>query len=408
MQEFIAVDTARSIIAEHVSVQPSTLVAIHEAMGRTLAADIVSADAIPPFPNSAMDGYAVRSEDFGALPTRLQLTEEIPAGAIPVHAVASGTCSKIMTGAPMPRGANAVAPIEWVAEGMDNANHEVVFNRAPEAGENVRKAGMDVERGERVMQRGRIVTPPVIGMLATLGFPRVEVYVPPRISIVATGDELIAPGEALTPGKIRNASGEALRAQVQDAGAEALPPLLARDNRKSIHDTIERAMEADALVFAGGVSVGDYDLVKQVLDERGMELLFWKVKQRPGKPFAFGMLQGKPVFGLPGNPVSSAMCFDQFVRPALALMLGRRDTLRPRYRAVLTRSTPKVKGLHFFARGIAHMNGQAQLEVEDTGPQGSNLYSSVVKANCIIHLEEAVEAAPAGTIVDIEWLPWSA
>ena len=160
------------------------------------------------------------------------------------------------------------------------------------------------------------------------------------------------------------------------------------------------------LVFSGGVSVGEYDFVKQVLDAMGMELLFWKVRQRPGKPLAFGLLEGKPVFGLPGNPVSSAMCFEQHVRPALAKMLGRKALLRPRHPAVLSADTPKVKDLHYFARGIAEFGKGRKLYVRDTGPQASNLYSSVVKANCIIHLPVGLQDPAPGTEVEIEWLRW--
>ena len=152
--------------------------------------------------------------------------------------------------------------------------------------------------------------------------------------------------------------------------------------------------------------LGDYDLVKNVLDEMGMDMLFWKVRQRPGKPLAYGLLKGKPVFGLPGNPVSSAICFDQYVRPAIHTMLGKTQLLRPRVRATLVRDTPKVKGLHFFARGMAYFDESNRLVVHDTGPQGSNLYSSMVKANCIMHIEEPLAEAPAGTEVEIEWLPW--
>ena len=403
MDVFIPVEKARSICLDSVSLQPATSVAFDEALDLTLAEAIRSNDDIPPFANSAMDGYAVRSEDFSEIPARIRVMGEVPAGSSSAWVVAPGTCVKIMTGAPFPVGADAVAPVEWTK--MDDPVH-VLIDRRPTPGQHVRQAGKDVKKGDLVVEAGERITPPVIGMLATLGYHEVSVRKPPTVAVIATGDELVEPGEPLSAGKIRNSSGSALRAQVSKAGGLPLAPLLARDNKPSIRQIVEKALEADMLVFAGGVSVGDYDLVKQVLDEMGMEMHFWKVKQRPGKPLAFGVLQGKPVFGLPGNPVSSAMCFEQYVRPTLAKMLGRREVIKPLYPAVLAEDTVKVKGLHFFARGIAAFDEKGILRVTDTGPQASNLYSSVVRANCIFHLPETLEAATAGTRVMLEWLAW--
>lgn len=402
MKRFIAVEEARYIIADHLPSSRTQTLAYQDALGYTLAQDIIGREAMPPFDNSAMDGYAVRAEDLATLPAQLTVIEDIPAGTFPQKTIGEGTCARIMTGAPFPEGADAVAPVEWT----ETINDErVQFNRAPTLGQHVRRAGRDVEAGSIVVATGQVITPPVVGMLATLGYPHVEVAVPPTVAVISTGDELVDVSAELGPGQIRNANGPALAAQVASAGGRATT-FLARDNTTSIRVTIEQALAADVLVFSGGVSVGQYDLVKQELDAAGMELLFWKVKQRPGKPFAFGLIQGKPVFGLPGNPVSSAMCFEQYVRPALAQMLGRSIIQRPRHQAILAADTPKVEGLHFFARGIATFNANGQLTVRDTGPQGSNLYSSVVRANCIFHLPEALAEAPAGTVVEVEWLTW--
>lgn len=402
MKVFISVEEARSIIADHLPRCSTQALDYRATQGHTLAQDIISHDTIPPFDNSAMDGYAVRVEDLAHLPVQLTVIEEIPAGAFPQQTVVSGTCARIMTGAPFPEGANAVVPVEWTEAVEDDV---IQFNRAPAMGQHVRRAGRDVQAGSVVIAKGTVVTPPVIGMLATLGYPTVEVAVPPSVAVISTGDELVDAAEALGPGQIRNANGPALAAQVQSAGGQA-QTFLARDNKPSIRATLEQALVADVLVFSGGVSVGQYDLVKQVLDEFGIDLLFWKVKQRPGKPLAFGLIGDKPVFGLPGNPVSSAMCFEQYVRPALAQMLGRSEMQRPRHQALLAADTPKVEGLHFFARGIASFNENGQLTVRDTGPQGSNLYSSVVRANCIFHIPASLASAPAGTLVEVEWLRW--
>lgn len=403
MQEFISVDEARIIELETVEEQSIERVPLSEAQGHTLAESIRSRDAIPPFDNSAMDGYAVRASDVEDVPVVLRVVEEIPAGAVPEKALEAGTCAQIMTGAPLPDGADAVIPVEWTERTGDD---EVRIERPAETGRYVRPAGQDVQADEQMFEAGRVVTPAVIGMLATLGVAEVAVRVPPRVAVIATGDELVPAASDLEPGQIRNANGPALAAQVRTAGAVPLSPLLARDDKADIRRAVEEALAADVLIFSGGVSVGAYDLVKQVLDEMGLELHFWKVRQRPGKPLAFGTLQGKPVFGLPGNPVSSAMCFEQHVRPALAKMLGRRPLMRPRHPAVLDAPTPKPEGLHVFARGVASFGEDGRLHVRDTGPQASNLYSSVVKANCIIHLPEGMTDPEPGTEVEIEWLDW--
>ena len=403
MKTFIAIEEARTIILDAVARGPEERVKLEAALGRTLAEPVISRDAIPPFDNSAMDGFAVRTGDLGRLPATLRIIEDIPAGSFPQRAVVAGTCARIMTGAPFPDGADAVVPVEWT-EGDDDKT--VQFNRAPEAGQHVRLSGKDVQVGERVIEAGEVITPPVVGMLATLGYPEVAVVARPRVAVISTGDELVDVGQSLDPGQIRDGNGPALAAQARSAGASVLPPLRAGDAQASIRAVIEEASGAQVLIFSGGVSVGEYDFVKQVLDDMGMELDFWKVRQRPGKPLAFGRLQDRIIFGLPGNPVSSSMCFEQYVRPALAKMLGRRTVLRARHPAVLAAPTRKVSGLHFFARGQAFFGEDGRLYARDTGPQASNLYSSVVRANCIIHLPEAMEEAETGTPVEVEWLVW--
>ncbi len=403
MQTLISVEKARSLILDVVRALPVETIRFDASLGRTLAEDLVSRDDIPLFANSAMDGFALLAEDVAGGEAILEVIDDIPAGAVPSRDVTRGTCARIMTGAPVPAGADAVAPVEWTEALPDG---RVRIKRSPSRGLHIRAAGQDARRGQRMVDAGEVVTPPGIGMLATLGYATVAVRRAPVVAVIATGDELLHPSEPLAPGKIRNSSGYALCAQAAAAGAAPLPPLLARDNPESIQSVIQQALAADVLVFSGGVSVGDYDLVKQQLDEAGMQLVFWKVKQRPGNPLAFGLLQGKPVFGLPGNPVSSAMCFEQYVRPALAKMLGRSTLGRPRHPALLAADTAKVAGLHFFCRGIARYEADGRLTVRDTGSQASNLYSSVLAANCIIHLPEAWAEAKAGAEVEIEWLRW--
>lgn len=403
MQQFISVKEARERILSTISRQASTRKKFFKALNHTLADDIHSSVTIPPFDNSAVDGYAVIKEDITSPPVDLTIIEDIPAGTFPEKEVTRGACSRIMTGAPVPMGASAVVPVEWTEKPGENI---VRIKRAPEPGENVRRAGEDVTSGEIVLEKGTIVTAPVVGMLASLGITEVSVTNPPVVAVVATGNELVDPSETPGPGQIRNSNGYALYSQVKSAGGEPLPPLTARDDESSIRECLEQALDADVILLSGGVSVGEYDFVKRVLDEMGMELLFWRVRQRPGKPLAYGLLHGKPVFGLPGNPVSSGICFEEYVRPALAYMLGRKEVFPELVTAVLSEPTPKKQGLHYFSRGEAFFTDKGILMVRDTGPQGSGIYSSMVRANCIIHLPEEVEDPETGTEVKIEWARW--
>lgn len=404
MDTFISFHRAQEIVLDHASRGPTEQVAFDAAEGRTLAEAVVSREDIPGFDNSAMDGFAVRVADFAEGSARLPVTGEVAAGAAPEGAVAEGTCMRIMTGAPVPPGADAVAPVEWTEE----AGGVIQFNRAPEPGANIRRAGEDVCEGQKMIAAGVVVTPPVVGMLATLGYAEVAVRQVPRVAVVSTGDELVPVATAaLKPGQIRNSNGPSLAAQVRSAGAEALPPFTAGDDRAAIRGVLEEALAAaDVLVVSGGMSMGDYDYVRPVLEAMGLEMLFWKVRQRPGKPLGFGVLDETLVFGLPGNPVSSAICFEQYVRPALAKMLGRRVIRRPLHTATLAEAMNVKAGLHTLARGIAEVDGDGRLTVRSTGAQGSHVYSSMVAANCLIHFPEEAENPAAGAAVQIEWLTW--
>ena len=403
MDTLISTDAARAVILASAMPMPEVTCSLADALGRTLAQPLSSRDAIPPFANSAMDGFAVRMAEVATVPVELEVVAEVAAGQQGTEAVAAGTCVRIMTGAPVPEGVDAIVPVEWT-EGAGAGRVRIM--RAPAPGQYVRPRGQDVAAGETVVVAGTVVTPPVLGIAATLGWAEVSVRIPPRVAVISTGDELVDIGANLEPGQIRDSNGPALAAQTRHAGADVLAVRRAGDTKAAIREAVEQVLEADVLLFSGGVSVGDYDFVKEVLDEMGTEWAFWKVRQRPGKPLAFGQMDGRLVFGLPGNPVSSAMCFEQYVRPALAAMLGRTVVHRPRYRARLAEPITKAAGLHHFVRGIAVPDKDSGLEVRTTGAQASNLYTSVVKANCIIHLPEALVDPPEGAAVEIEWLPW--
>ena len=349
-----------------------------------------------------MDGFAVRAADFATPDVCLRITQDVPAGALPTADVRPGTCARIMTGAPLPPGANAVVPVEWT----DVDGTDVRFSRPATPGLYVRRAGEDVRPGERVFESGHVITPPAIGMLAALGYADVRVRVPPRVAVIATGDELVGAAETPGPGQIRDANGPALAAQVRSAGGTPPPPDVARDTETDTRRALERALAADVVVLSGGISMGERDVVKKVLLDMGAELLFWKVRQRPGKPLAFALLDGRPTFALPGNPVSSAVGFEQYVRPLLAKRLGRTSVTRPLHPARLAEPVAKKAGLHHFVRGQTAVDEAGTLHVRPTGPQGSHLYSSVTRADGLIHLPEALENPPAGALVQVEWLRW--
>lgn len=373
--------------------------------GQILHEDILAREEIPPFDNSAMDGFAVRMDDLVQLPADLRLDGEIPAGKAPNAEVESGACIRIMTGAQIPPGAEAVVPVEWTTE----INQETIrIHRRPEAGAYIRKTARDAAKHETVVKRGTRITPPVMGMIAAAGYHRIKVAKPPEVAIIVTGDELhLDASKPLPPARIYDANGPGLVTQVLEAGGTPLGPEIARDDGGDIEFTIGRGLEADVIVISGGVSVGKYDLVQEVLESIGFEKCFWRVRQRPGGPMLFGMIGTRPVFGLPGNPISSAVCFQQYVRPALLAMMGAVEIHPPQIKAKLGSSVRKEAGLHHFVRGKAQWQENGPLIVHTTGPQASNLYSSLQHANCLVHLEEEVVNPSEGEDVVITPLPWA-
>ncbi len=400
MKVLISVGEAQDIMLSSAAQLQGESVYASDAVGRTLAQEVCSLDNLPPFDNSAMDGYAVIASD---VPGRLRIMETVQAGITPQVVVRHGTCSRIMTGAPIPKGADSVVQVEKTRKRSDGT---VLINGCTQPLANIRPMGADIRAGDTVLARGLRVTPPMVGMLCALGVSRVTVTRRPRVAVISTGDELVDVDAPLAPAKIRDSNGPGLAALVVAAGAEVQAVYRALDNKESIRCVVREALVADMLLFSGGVSVGEYDLVKAVLEEMGMQMLFWKVRQRPGKPLAFGVLQEKPIVGLPGNPVSSAICFDQYVRPMLGKMLGRSAVFRKCYEALLQAPVRKRRGFHTFVRGIAEFDNINGLQARTTGSQASNVYSSMVRANCIIHLPEVMESAPVGTQVKLEWLHW--
>ncbi len=376
----LSVPEAQRLILQEIPLLGSEKVNLLSALGRVLAEDVASTRDIPPWNNSSMDGYAVRAQDTrGATrerPARLAVVGEIPAGGVASRLVGPGEAYRIMTGAPMPEGADAVIPVEEVLVEDD----KVVCLREVAPREFVRPLGEDLRRGDLVLSRGTSLGPAAIGLLAALGRASVEVYQRPRVAILSTGDELVEIEEPLGPGKITDSNTYTLMAQVQAAGGVPVSLGIARDSLESLIERFQWGLTADCLISSAGVSVGDRDHVRAALERLGAQLRFWKVAMRPGKPLTFGLLQGKPVFGLPGNPVSSMVTFELFVRPALMKMMGHPDHFRPRVRAVAAISIPNPGEREGYLRVSLRRQGN-RYHASLTGEQGSSILRSMLLAD---------------------------
>jgi len=392
----IVLDAARPLGLEKVG--------LLESLGRVLGEDIIAARDNPPWDNSAMDGFAVRWEDVKqdhaiAKPVVLTVIEEVPAGKVATKAVGVGEAIRIMTGAPVPRGATAVVKVE---ETEPSENSVRIF-KPIEKNANIRPRGEDVKKGECIIARGTQIRPAEAGMLAILAKSFVFVYQRPRVAILSTGDELADLDERFDEDKIINSNSYGIAAAVQEAGG--IPVLLgiARDHPAALKEKIAEGLTADILVLSGGVSMGDYDFTKAVFKELGAEMNFWKLAIRPGQPLAFGKIQGKLAFGLPGNPVSSMVTFEQLVRPPILKMSGHRHYGRPVLEAVFQETFSKRNDRRHFLRGILTRE-DGVLKVRTTGDQGSGILTSMVKANCLIDVPEEVERVNPGEHVAVHVL----
>ena len=391
---------------------------ILEAQGQVLAEDIVSRFDIPPLVNSAMDGYAVKAGSVEgatrASPSVLRVVGGVAAGRLPQVEVTPGTSVRIMTGAPVPEGADAVVPFEETDEADRAASgswppSDIGIYAEVAASTNLRPAGQDIKKGQRVLQKGTVLRPPEIGVLASLGLSEVSVVRRPVVAILATGDELVEPQDGLAPGKIYNSNSYGVAAAV--VGAGGVPKMLgiAPDDLKAVGVKIREGLSSDMLITSAGVSKGDYDVVKDVLSEHG-EIEFWSVRMRPAKPLAFGVLHGLagralPHLGLPGNPVSALVAFEQFGRPAIYKMLGLKHASRPTVEAVLEEPIDNPDGRRVYARAIVtKRNGTYYARL--TGHQSSNLLTSMVRANGLAICPEDLPEKKAGEKVEVVMLDW--
>jgi molybdopterin molybdotransferase len=399
----ISVEEAIKVILKSVSSLGSEVVGITESLGRVLAEDVHSQCNIPAFDYSAMDGYAVRASDTKNAspesPRKLKVIEELKAGYLPSVRIKNEEAIKIMTGAPIPEGADAVIMVEDTrAEG-----DMVTILKEVEEGENIRRVGEDVKKDEVVIQKGTLLKEAHVGMLAALGISKIKVTKKPKIAILATGDEVIDIKEELKPGKVRNVNAYSLSSQVIRWGGVPIDMGIVKDDVRQLREKLEASLKHDLVLTSGGVSVGEYDLVKDVLIEMGMDVKFWKVAVRPGKPVLFGVLKGKPVFGLPGNPVSSMVSFEVFVRPAILKMLNQKDDDRREVEAILEEDIKKKEGLRFFLRAKTRWENGAYY-TKTTGPQGSGILSSMVLANSLIILPEDKVIVRKGEKVCVRFL----
>ncbi|HHQ4736570.1 molybdopterin molybdotransferase MoeA [Aeromonas veronii] len=367
-----------------------------EALGRVLACDIASPLAVPPFDNSAMDGYAVRLSDLTA-GTPLIMAGKAFAGQPYQGEWPAGHCVRIMTGAPVPEGTDAVVMQEETQADGDR----ITFLTQPEPGQNIRRAGSDIGKGACVLQAGTRLTPREMPLLASLGIASVPVRRPLKVAIFSTGDELKPVGTPLAHGDIYDSNRYGVRAMLARLGCDCLDLGIIPDDPAQLRAAFIHAdEEADVLITTGGVSVGEADFTKQLLDELG-EIGFWKLAIKPGKPFAFGRLPRAWFFGLPGNPVSAMVTFDQLVQPALAKLAGQRFERPLQLQAIAAEPLKKSPGRLDFQRGIMSQ-GPNGLEVRSTGSQDSAVFSSLSRANCYIVLERERGCVAAGETVTVE------
>lgn len=411
----ISVEEARAFILEHFKPLEAEPVPVLQALDRTLAEDIVSGINLPPFANSAMDGYAVRAQDIrGASsdrPIRLRVLADLAAGYLPTVSVDEGAAVRIMTGAVLPPGADTVVRFEETSEAVGmratgkDSDHVDVLNQVAR-GSNVRLAGEDIQEGEVVLKAGAVLRPPEIGLLASVGRKNVNVHRKPRVAVLATGDELVDVGEPITPGKIRNSNEYSNAAAVIKAGGIPIQLGIARDNVQDLTRKIHEGLDAHADMFitSAGVSVGDYDVVKDVLNREG-KMQFWQVAMKPGKPLAFGVIGGVPVLGLPGNPVSAIVSFEIFARPAILTMLGRTRFERPRVEAILQDETHNTAGRRNYIRvTVSRTNGG--YTARTTGEQGSGILTSITRANGLLAMPEDLLEIRPGERVQVYMLDW--
>jgi molybdopterin molybdotransferase len=393
----LSVEEAQEHVLSAVNVLGPERVPLLEAAGRILAEAVAADRDIPPVTNAAMDGYAVRVTDTAGGTVRLRVVGQVAAGHQAEVAVGPAEAVRIMTGAPVPEGADTVVRFESTRVEGDH----VLILESPSLGENVRQAGEDVRAGQVVLEPGKVLRPQEIGMLAALGHVDVTVIGRPRVAIMGTGDEVVPPEQMPGPSQIRDANSTMVAAQVQRYGGLPIILGVARDQEELVRQGMRQALErqADFIITSGGVSVGDFDLVKQVMDAEG-EMYFWSLNMKPGRPMAFGEVAGIPLLGLPGNPVAAMINTELYARPALLKMQGFSDWSRPTVRARLTQPIERKDGRRHYLRVTLDETG-GRCEATLTGDQGSGILNSLVQADGLAVIPEDVRRLSEGSEVEV-------
>ena len=407
----ISVEEALEKVLSYTKVLDGEEHPILECLGQVLDQDIYSSIDIPPSDNSAMDGYAVKAANIAGAsassPVYLDIIGESKAGTMSDTRVKAHTAVRIMTGATLPKGADTVVPFEETDETQrkDQPLKQIGILKAVEKGKHIRSAGEDIAKGQLALSKGTVLRPAEIGVLASLGLKKVKVIRRPVIAILATGDELVELGKPLAEGQISNSNSYSAAAQVLRYGGIPRVLGIAKDTETDLEAKIKEALTADMLLTTGGVSMGDYDLVKDVLAKQG-EISFWKVRMKPGKPLAFGTIQGVPHLGLPGNPISSMVTFELFARPAILKMLGKTKLAKPTVEAVMEDNTRNTDGRRIFLRAVVR-KVDGRYYARTTGPQGSGILTSMSQANALVIVPEDVKTVKEGDLVKAIMLDWN-
>lgn len=412
--QLLSYNEALAAVLANTEVLPQKNVALRKLYGHFLAEPVIARFGLPLFDNSAVDGFGVLVADLQnareTTPAQLKLLGEIRAGSDKSFALESGTAVKILTGARVPASVEAVVMKEYCQE----QNGSVRVLRSATAGENIRRAGVEFAKGAQILPSGLRITPPIVGLLATLGYKLFAVHDKPKVSVVVTGDELIQPGKKLGPGEIYDSNSYALEAAITALGINGTSVIHALDTRKETKAAFKQAFaESDVIISSGGVSVGDHDYVKEILEEMNVRTVFWRVKIKPGKPIYFGALEMKGsqipklIFGLPGNPVSVLVTFHQFVKPALLKMMGGKKEDAAQFCAINQKHLKKVPGRLDLVRGRLSCTADGHLKALATTGQDSHMLSGLAFADCLIHFGEDAEYLEEGRPVPIDLISWT-
>lgn len=404
----ITFEDARRIILAQAKPLGKTRRTLDKLFGMVLADSIAAPFDLPRFDNSAVDGFGVKMNDLqyatAEEPVTLELIGTIQAGDSGRIQLRAGQTVRIFTGAPVPANVDAVV----MQELTKSDGNKVRFHGPAKPGDHIRRKGEEFSKGKNVIAAGTPVTPPVIGLLANLGYPSATVYRKPRIALISTGNELVKPGKALDAGQIYDSNTAALSAALRAIGLDAIRLYQAKDTQAATQRAFEKALaENDVVISLGGISVGAFDFVKDVAEQLGIETLFWRIAIKPGKPVYFGKLNKKLIFGLPGNPVSALVTFHQLVQPALLQLMGKPQASAPPVRAMLLQALRKKPGRREFVRGLATYTEDGGLNVTPSVGQDSHMLGGLAAANCLIDFPLESERLDVNEEVFIQWLRWT-